>query len=100
MEVVFRKPAFEPVLGAIIYRAGSNYYRIFIGTEGCELPDPTGWEMVEEYGFYPRREIERWVGEKVRELESQGAAVKPDESLSYLMCVMIDGLAAESPIKI
>jgi hypothetical protein len=100
MKIVFKRPAVEPVFGAILYRTGIDSYRIFIGAEGCELPPLSGDKYVEEYGFFPRKEIESWAEGKYKELRSQGKRVELDESLGYLMAVMVDELAEESPVTV
>jgi hypothetical protein len=100
MKIVFKRPAVEPVFGAILYKTGIDSYRIFIGAEGCELPPLNGDKYVEEYGFFPRRVVDSWVEKKYKELTAQGGKVKLDESLGYLMAVVVDELAEESPVTV
>lgn len=105
MELIFKKPEFEPRFVATVYTTDNpEVYRVNIGREATDTGMgndvmPSG-DYVAQSGFLDRTGVEEWVVEEVRELDKSGRRVEFDENAGYKMTRVLDELAAESPIII
>ncbi len=106
MEIIVKKPKFEPRFVATIYTTDEqpDVYRVNIGKEATDTgmgndENPIG-KYHEQSDFLEMEEVDDWIDKQVAALRKDGKRIEFDKNASYIMNRAIGELADESPITV